>query len=664
MATVYKAYDPRFERLVAIKLLPAEFLHDPTFRARFEREAKTIAALEHIAIVPVYDFGEEAGQPYLVMRYMPGGSLEDRLKKGPLTLSAVSELYNRLAPALDVAHRQGIIHRDLKPGNILYDQHGSPCISDFGIAKLSQASATLTAGMVVGTPAYMSPEQGEGASDLNGRSDVYALGAILFQLLTGRLPYQSDTPHGMIIQHITKPIPDLRPLRPDLPPQVQAVLERAMAKPRDQRYATAGELAQAVAALLSTPAVHPAPASTLLAGAPLTPGSTLPPGSALSPGSTLPASTLPAPSPSPAPRPAFPTRLPRWLWAGLAALLVLGLCGGGALLLVLLRPGILGVSALRPSASPTSYLAATNPALPAPSHTPLLPTAAVTQEVIPSNTAILAVSPTATRTARPSPTHTLTPLPPTPTATFAPLPANAALGDTWLSPQDGMTLVYVPAGEFIMGSKDGYTEARPEHRVTLDAFWLDRSEVTNAQYALCVAAGVCGLPYYQPVQKNTDYHSPTHAYHPVIFVNWNDASAYCAWAGRRLPTEAEWEKGARGTDGRVYPWGNTPLECTLANSLDCLGGTAPVGGYPEGASPYGALDMSGNVWEWVADWYSHNYYATSPAANPPGPAAGSERALRGGAWVTGWDTSRTFDRTHYSPDYRATFVGFRCALSP
>ena len=142
MATVFHAYDPRFERDVAIKVLPREFLHDPQFRVRFEREAKTIALIEHPAIVPVYDFGEEEGQPYIVMRYMSGGSLSDRLAQGPLPINEVINMINRLAPALDAAHSKGVIHRDMKPGNILYDQYGNSFLSDFGIARLHQSSNT------------------------------------------------------------------------------------------------------------------------------------------------------------------------------------------------------------------------------------------------------------------------------------------------------------------------------------------------------------------------------------------------------------------------------------------------------------------------------------------------------------------------------------------
>ena len=248
MATVYHAYDPRFEREVALKVLPREMLHDPQFRTRFEREAKTIAMLEHPVIVPVYDFGEEDGQPYFVMRYMTGGSLSDRMKHGPMSLQDVAHLFDRLAPALDEAHAKGIIHRDLKPGNILFDQYGEPYVSDFGIAKIASGESNVTGSAIVGTPAYMSPEQAQGEG-IDGRADIYGLGVILFELLTGQQPYHGDTPMSVVVKHITDPVPHILDIKPDLPAAIEAVIEKAMAKNRDERFSTVRALADALNAV-------------------------------------------------------------------------------------------------------------------------------------------------------------------------------------------------------------------------------------------------------------------------------------------------------------------------------------------------------------------------------------------------------------------------------
>ena len=287
MSTVYSAHDPISNRDVAVKILPRELLHDPMFRARFEREAQTIATLEHPAILPVYDYGEADGQPFFVMRLMTGGSLADRLSKGPLPLAEAARIISTIAGALDEAHHRGIIHRDLKPGNILFDQHNDPFLADFGIAKLSEAGATLTGNVIVGTPAYMSPEQGRGEKDLDGRSDVYSLGVILFEMLTDRVPYQADTPMGQIIKHMNSPIPEILTYQPDLPPDIQLVINRAMHKRKFGRFNSAGEMAQALQAVIAgkpIPAFQSAQTFATLPGAePVTlseegapPGGTIP----------------------------------------------------------------------------------------------------------------------------------------------------------------------------------------------------------------------------------------------------------------------------------------------------------------------------------------------------------------------------------------------------
>jgi serine/threonine-protein kinase len=250
MAVVYLAHDPISNRDVAIKVLPSELLYDATFKARFEREAQVVARLEHSAIVTVYDYGEADGQPFLVMRWMAGGSMAERIQEKVFDLNEAVRIISTIAPALDEAHAKGMVHRDLKPENILFDARGEPCLADFGIVKLSEAGATLTGAGIVGTPAYMSPEQGRGERDLDGRSDIYSLGAILYVMLTGRPPYEADTPMGLIMKHITAPVPNILSLRPDLPPGIQAILDCAMNKRKTNRYATASAMAQDLSRLL------------------------------------------------------------------------------------------------------------------------------------------------------------------------------------------------------------------------------------------------------------------------------------------------------------------------------------------------------------------------------------------------------------------------------
>ena len=237
-----------------------------------------------------------------------------------------------------------------------------------------------------------------------------------------------------------------------------------------------------------------------------------------------------------------------------------------------------------------------------------------------------------------------------------------------LTDDHGIEMVLVPAGEFPMGGSDLSAEAdeKDVHTVTLDAYYIDKFEVTNAAYAACVEDdAACKPPIQDDSFTRSDYYGvEEYDDYPAVYINWTMANAYCEWRGARLPTEAEWEKAARGTEERLYPWGSG-IDCQKANYYGpngCYGGTTQVGSYEEGKSQYGAYDMAGNVWEWVADWYSETYYLTSPTTNPTGPDSGQSRVLRGGSWNRQEFDVRVSNRNKYGPTYFNFDIGFRCAV--
>ncbi len=257
------------------------------------------------------------------------------------------------------------------------------------------------------------------------------------------------------------------------------------------------------------------------------------------------------------------------------------------------------------------------------------------------------------------PTQTRTPLPSkTPTKAFTP---TITPYPTLITDAKGIKMALVPAGEFTMGSENGDDDEKPVHQVYLDAFYMDIYEVTNAAYKTCVDAGICTPPQDTSSSTRSSYYGNSEFdNYPVIYVDWSQAKTYCEWRGARLPTEAQWEKAARGTDARTYPWGEG-ISCSQANYSGCKGDTTEVGSYESGKSPYGLYDMAGNVWEWVNDWYDSGYYQTSRSSNPSGPVSGDYRVLRGGSWLN--DVVRSANRGDNVPDYIDDDIGFRCARS-
>jgi serine/threonine-protein kinase len=346
MATVFKAYDPNTDRYVAIKVLPPQFSTAPTFRERFQREAKAIANLEHIHILPIFGYGEEDGIAYMVMRYLQTGTLSDRIKQGPLPLPEAARLLTQIAEALDYAHSCHILHRDVKPKNVLLDGQTNAFLTDFGIAKIVENAVDLTGTGILGTPAYMSPEQCRGSKMLTPATDQYSLGIVLYEMVTGRTPYQAETPIALIYMQLNDPLPMPNTIRPDLPDEAQRVILKALAKEPNTRYPSCRDFAAAFSLAIGLP----------------------PPAATISP---PPDRTLADPTDTPTlrhqPPPALKPAPPRWIWAIAVAAIVLALLAGGGLFVLLSKK------------EPPSLLAGTTsqtqPAPPSPTAQPARPTA-------------------------------------------------------------------------------------------------------------------------------------------------------------------------------------------------------------------------------------------------------------------------------------------------
>ncbi len=733
MGTVYLARDTRLDRPVALKVCHLD--NHPQALERFRREARAAAALRHPNLCPVYEYDVRDGIPYLVMAYIGGGTLADRLQKhGPLPQREAALLVLRLALAMDVAHRQGVVHRDLKPANVALDERGEPVILDFGLARQAGGPGTRLThlGSVLGTPAYMAPEQLRGDPAAAGRAgDVYSLGAVLYELLTGEPPFVGPTAAVLAQVLCAEPTPPSR-LRPGLDPRLEACCLRALAKEPSRRHA---DMAAFSAALeLALPAAGPIPAAETML-----PHATAPvaiPVLVAEPADTAAGSTRPRRhDPHPARRapravPATPT-VQRWrprdligplVLGGAAAVLVAGCLVGWALWQRGGPPGraagdpgaALGTTGLEPAdAQPTAVVEQFKPLarlrlrLPPTSRVFLQPGTGIPLRVelerqgcdgpvrlrtddlppglLPASLE-LAAGATAghirlAAAADAAPTDWLACLVAEADDARAEARFRITLG-TPLPPlvvnSIGMRLALVPAGRFRMGSpktERDRSENEEEHDVTITKpYYLAICEVTQDQYEQVVKTN--------PSHFNRDNGGGPDC--PVESVTWVDATAFCralsalpaelrARRAYRLPTEAEWERACRGGDlaNSAFHLGDH-LSSEQANfdGGHPYGGAAP-GPYLRRTTPVGRYtvptgldfcDMHGNVAEWCADWYGWGYYKESPPDDPPGPADGRHRVVRGGAWNSeGWKC-RSACRRDLDPAYRGSDVGFRVVL--
>jgi eukaryotic-like serine/threonine-protein kinase len=665
IATVYLAFDTCLERDVVIKLIWRDaFAPDQLERIlnRFEQEIGALGRLSHPNIVKVYDFGEFEGSPYLVMEYLPGGTLKQLLGK-PIPWQEAARIILPIAHALQHAHEERIIHRDVNPSNILITLTGEPMLSGFGIARILEAedsASRLTGSSVgLGTREYMAPEQLTG--QVSPQVDIYSLGVVFYEMVTGRKLYQADTPATILLKQATEPLPPPMQFVQGLPEAVVKVLFKALANKPENRYGSMDGFAASLETLLTGKhrAVKPPVDLSLTQVEVISNPGTVEKaesletfldekGQSCEPENPFLARSGLFPNTAQAPNKLISSP---WTWLALAG-------GAGCLLLMVLGIAVAFLFGWF-KANPVPGTSSTH--IPTQTvqdrFTPVLltdtPIPGITAERIPSPTDKPEPSPTFT----PSPSFTYTP---SPTATNASISAAP--------------MVDVPAGYFTMGDSTShassvcqqfsaecdtitFSDEAPAHSVYLDAYRIDKTEVSNAMYSHCVKDGPC-----------TDNNGGSNNY-PAVNVTWNEADTFCKWVGRRLPTEAEWEKAARGTDGRIFPWGNYAPSCSLANfdpssSSSCNGSVVAVDSNLDGHSPYGAVNMAGNVWEWVADWFDGGYYSNFPSSNPAGPGTGTYRVMRGGSYINPEGYMIPTRRGMNKPDRKYGWLGFRCAANP
>jgi formylglycine-generating enzyme required for sulfatase activity len=631
-------------RPVAIKFLIASANADEAVK-RFFREKRLLAELgEAQGFIPLLDAGSSPKGPWLAMPFLPGGTLADRLHRGPLTVQEAIPLGIALAQALGRAHAHGIVHRDMKPANVMFTAEGRPLIGDLGLAKHfgpkeMGASISLTkTGEIRGTVGYMAPEQVKSTKHVGPAADIFSLGAILYECVSGAPAFGGDSAHEVLARLTVGDLEPLDKVKPDTPRWFSRVLQKALALEPSARFPDGAAFARALEAGGSGFEISDETKLRLI------------------------------------------------------------LAGGFGLALLVLGGGI-GLSiALKPEKK-----VASQPATPA---APVAP-----------------AQPSALTTAPGSPPQWYRDLPPTERPAI-PLPKGLVFGDEpreYKNEKDGSVLVFVPSGNFIMGADAKESASRPvglkpegretpAHEVRLSAYFIGKYEVTNAQFEqfakekkfVTVAEQNGGFTDLDvDVDSAIDPKAnrkfprggarPAAPDEPVVQVSWTEVSEYCKWAGLRLPTEAEWERAAswdaRTQKKRLFPWGDDPigpgtrrvaniaddaLIATLgppaapprstAGYADGYAFLAPVGSFPDGASPVGCLDMGGNAHEWVEDAYAPDFYSHSPPRDPVKlDDLSLEKVFRDGSFASNSGMSRTTLRQPGAAFLRRSDLGFRVA---
>ncbi|MCL5278057.1 MAG: bifunctional serine/threonine-protein kinase/formylglycine-generating enzyme family protein [Deltaproteobacteria bacterium] len=617
MGGVYKAYDTKLERAVAIKLLPEALARNNTAIELMKKEAKVAIGLAHPNIVKLNNFEQDKDGAYLIMEYVEGRALSDiLLEKGKLSVDEALAISKQVLEALGYAHENKVVHRDLKSANIIITKDGKAKVLDFGIARVIKETMTKLTGTTAtsGTLFYMAPEQLQGGMHQDGRVDIWAFGIVLYEMLSGHTPFTSDL---QILQLESKPLTDI-------PSWLNSIIQKCLQKEPDNRFNEAQEVVKAIEtkAVVSAKPAAPKPQAK---AAQQTPGKNN-------------------------------NRV--IVYAALGILILAGIAIGYGAYSYVQKAEQAKQAAIQQAKQEQAAAEAAQSAQQEAQQKAIAleqqqrqqaEQAKQVNEKKQEEQAILKTQQRAKVVRKTNQT----------------IRHRAPPG-----------MVYIPAGNFMMGCSPNdsncYDNEKPYHRVYLSAYYIDKNDVTVDEYTRCVNAGGCTAPQWnncyvwngsswQIGSAGSEFQEGNH---PIVCVDWNQANAYCQWAGKRLPTEAQWEKAARGTDGRIYPWGNQ-FDCNKScNSVSpCSHShTCAVGSYPQGASPYGVMDMAGNVWDWVSDWYDANYYANSPLKDPQGPDSRQYRVLRGGSWGNIIPTylRSSFRVVNDPTDRISNLFGFRC----
>ena len=625
MGAVYCATRLLIGDEVAIKILHTDQVGDPNAAERFRREARAAARLKHPNAVSIYDFGVSIdGLQFLVMELVEGQSLREISKtQGSLDSSLVAEITTQICAALDEAHRQHIVHRDIKPDNIIINFTPAGLrvkVLDFGIAKLRDdtASHLTQTGSVMGTPHYMSPEQCLG-EELDSRADIYSIGVVVYELLCGRVPFNSPISTAVVVQHVNQPPPSMRAINPGISAEIEAVVFHALEKSRHARPATAGALAQE---LLNASSRRPA---VQLAG---------------SFGGREPGTVSPPPQNWPADEQTI-ERMPGKIKGSPTATPMPET--------VFMASPHLGVPSLDAAVRDTTGNKAIETMRLKRSRALKYGAAAMLTILVVSLLGLFIWSLSGDKPGtNENATANLQPASGGPVTSSDNGEPPVRTGKSTTTPPG---MVPIRGERFMMGSNEADADSRPPHMVTLKSFYIDTNEVTCEEYKRFIDEKSHPAPRGW---VNGTYPVGTGKL-PVTGVSWEDAVAYAQSVGKRLPTEEEWELAARGKEGLRYPWGNSwQAGCANADEEGQARKKLAAVGSHDCASPFGAKDLIGNAWEWTAsDWVPY------PGGQLERSTSGGEKVIRGGAW----DTPRNIATAIYRSGWvgPGDKTGFRCA---